>query len=291
MKILSIDVGIKNLAFCLFEKSENNELFIIKKWDIINISENETLSCSFIDKNIICNKPAKFKKNNNCYCLKHSKKQTFQIPTTEQLPSFINKQKIQKLYEIADKHNIKYNNKIKKTDLVDLINETIQNNYFQKIIFKNAAEVDLFHIGVNIKNKFNLLFQNETKIDYVIIENQISPIATRMKTIQGMIMQYFIMSSIIVDHIKFISASNKLKIFVNPINIQQNGEKIKQPEKPEKIKYNDRKKLSIQKTLEIIINNSNYQNWETFYNQHLKKDDLADSFLQGLWFINNHFKI
>jgi hypothetical protein len=278
MKILSIDVGIKNLAFCLFEKLENNQLFIIKKWDIINISESEILSCSFIDKNIICNKPAKFKKNDKCYCLKHSKKQTFQIPTTEQMPSFINKQKIQKLYEIADKHNIKYNNKIKKTDLIDLINETIQNNYFQKVECKNASEIDLFDIGVNIKNKFNVLFENEEKIDYVIIENQISPIATRMKTIQGMIMQYFIMSNITVDYIKFISASNKLKMFYTPLN----GEKI------EKTKYSDRKKLSIQKTLEILIQHSNYQNWETFFNQHLKKDDLADSFLQGLWFINNH---
>lgn len=277
MKILSIDVGIKNLAFCLFEKPKNNELFIIKKWDIINISESEILSCSFIDKNIICNKPAKFKKHDKCYCLKHSKKQTFQIPTTEQMPSFINKQKIQKLYEIADKHNIKYNNKIKKNDLIHLINETIQNNYFQKVECKNASEIDLFDIGVNIKNKFNVLFENEEKIDYVIIENQISPIATRMKTIQGMIMQYFIMSNITVDHIKFISASNKLKMFYTPLN----GEKI------EKTKYSDRKKLSIQKTLEILIQHSNYQNWETFFNQHLKKDDLADSFLQGLWFIDN----
>ena len=53
MKILSIDVGIKNLAFCLFENNNdidnidninninniNNNNFKIKKWDIINISE------------------------------------------------------------------------------------------------------------------------------------------------------------------------------------------------------------------------------------------------------------
>ena len=46
---------------------------------------------------------------------------------------------------------------------------------------------------------------------YVIIENQIGPLAIRMKTIQGMIVQYFIMSNLNVEHIEFISASNKLK--------------------------------------------------------------------------------
>ena len=41
MKILSIDVGIKNLAFCLFEKSPTVEHFKVTKWDIIDISEQE----------------------------------------------------------------------------------------------------------------------------------------------------------------------------------------------------------------------------------------------------------
>ena len=52
MKILSIDVGIKNLAFCLFEKSENSDYFKITKWDTVNISEqHEIQNCIFIDKN------------------------------------------------------------------------------------------------------------------------------------------------------------------------------------------------------------------------------------------------
>jgi len=75
MKILSIDVGIKNLAFCLFEKSYQSSHFKIKKWDIVNICEPEVFNCCFIDKTGICNKPAKFKKDEKCFCLKHSKKQ------------------------------------------------------------------------------------------------------------------------------------------------------------------------------------------------------------------------
>ena len=80
MKILSIDVGIKNLAFCLFEKSENSDYFKITKWDTVNISEqHEIQNCIFIDKIGLCNKPAKFKKDDQCFCLKHSKKQKFRI--------------------------------------------------------------------------------------------------------------------------------------------------------------------------------------------------------------------
>ena len=272
MKILSIDVGIKNLAFCLFSKSHTGESFNIKKWDIIDISERENaILCGFVEKNVICNKPAKFKKDTKCYCLKHSKKQQIQIPTSEQKPSFINKQKIQKLYEIAQSYNIKYEPKIKKADLIKLINEDINKKYFETIESKKAADVDLFSIGLNIKTKFNKLFENEEKIDYVIIENQIGPLAIRMKTIQGMILQYFIMSNLNVDSIQFISASNKLK----DCDIKDKGS------------YSDRKKLGIAKCLEIITKDFTFSEHVDYFNKHKKKDDLSDSFLQGIWFINS----
>jgi len=272
MKVLSIDVGIKNLAFCLFEKSPTAQHFKVTKWDIIDISEQEdNILCGFIEKNEICNKPAKFKKNEICFCLKHSKKQQSQIPTSEQKASFINKQKIQKLYEIADKHNIKYETKTKKIELIKIINEYININYLQMIESTKATDVDLFNIGVNIKTKFNKHFQDEGVIDYVIIENQISPIATRMKTIQGMLVQYFIMSNLNVKHIEFISASNKLK----DCDIK------------DKSKYSDRKKLGISKCLEIISTDFRFSEHEQYFKKHKKKDDLSDSFLQGLWFLNN----
>jgi hypothetical protein len=271
MKILSIDVGIKNLAFCLFDKSPTSEHFKILKWDIVNLSEEETFKCSFTEKNQVCNKPAKFKKDDKCYCVKHSKKQQYQIPSAEQKPSFINKQKIAKLYEIADTHNIKYEAKIKKADLIKLINENIQKIYFETIESKKANEVDLFNIGVNIKNKFNEMFKDENKIDYVIIENQIGPLAIRMKTVQGMIVQYFIMANLHVEHIEFISSANKLTEY----------------DKKDKEKYIDRKKLGISKCLGFLTTDFRFNEHLNYFNEHKKKDDLSDSFLQGLWFINN----
>lgn len=283
MRIISIDVGIKNLALCLFEKIENSELFKIIKWDILNISEQENYKCLFIEKNKICDKPAKFKKDDKCFCLKHSKKQQLQIPTSQVKSSFINKQKINNLYEIADKHDIKYDSKIKKADLINLINSHINKNYFEEIQSKNASKVDLINIGINLKYKLNNMLENIDSIDYVLIENQISPIANRMKTIQGMIVQYFIMSNIDVTNIEFISASNKLKEY-------NTSDKDKEKDK-EKTKYADRKKMGIIKCLEELNNNFNYTDKIDFFNTHKKKDDLADCFLQGIWFIKNKLVI
>ena len=281
MKILSIDVGIKNLAFCLFEtqlnnnnNNNNNNSFSIKKWNVVDLSTSEEVvkKCCCQDKKGVCLKPAKYSKNNDFFCLKHAKKQTFVLPSSDLKSAFINKQKLQKLHDIVVKYKIPIETENpKKADLISLINNFSKNNCYEELVKTNASDIDLITIGKNIKLKFDLLFLEESNIDYVIIENQISPIANRMKTIQGQIVQYFIMSGINVSNIEFISASNKLKEF----------------ETDGKTEYKDRKKLGIIKTQEIIQNNENFSSLLNYFNTHKKKDDLADSFLQGLWFIKN----
>jgi len=274
MKVLSIDVGIKNLAFCLLEMPSGSAHFKISKWDVVNIATEETYKCQVIEKNKPCIKPAKFIKNNQCFCLKHSKKNELLVPSADLKPSFINKQKIQKLMEIAAKYNIKYDNGVKKADLIHLINDFVHVHCFEEIGKTNASKVDLVKIGMNLAAKFNILFADETVIDYVIIENQISPIANRMKTIQGMIVQYFIMSSIQVPNIEFVSAGNKLK------NVIEDNKKTK---------YSERKKLGIQKCTELLTNDHRFTERKDYFLTHKKKDDLADALLQGLWFLNaNH---
>jgi len=284
-RILSIDVGIKNLAFCLFEKSHDSSHFSIVKWDIINLSqEDEIQKCKCIEKNNICNKPAKYTLNNTYFCLKHSKKQNYQIPTSELKTSFINKQKIQKLIDIADQYNIHYEKPIKKNDLLFKINEYVANKCFKEITATNSSQIDLITIGKNIKLKFNKIFPIEDKIDYVLIENQISPIANRMKTIQGMIAQYFIMNNN-TEHIEFVSSVNKLKQVQTQTETHTHDDKIEQKQNSD---YKSRKKTGITKCLEILTTDHRFDNQLSYFNTHKKKDDLSDSFLQGLWFINKH---
>jgi hypothetical protein len=271
MKVLSIDVGIKNLAFCLFSKPCNDNDYKIEKWDVVNIGAELEIKCCEIEKFKDCGNPAKFTKNGKHYCLKHCKKQPFQVPTPDLKPSFLNKQKIKNLYELAEKYNIKYEDPIKKTDLVALINNYIFEKCFDPIDATNASKVDLITIGRIIKIKLDkLLSEHLMSLTHVVIENQISPIANRMKTIQGMIAQYFIMRNDNVS-IDFVSSSNKLK----------------ELDSEEKGSYSERKKLGVKKCLETVVNGPNYNSWEDFFKSHKKKDDLADSFLQGIWFIKN----
>jgi hypothetical protein len=269
MRILSIDVGIKNLAFCLLENDK------IAKWDVINLAAQDagdSCGCCVVDKNVKCSNLAKFTKNGSHYCLKHAKKQPFQIPTPELKKAFINKQKLQKLYEMADKYGIQYTNTMKKNDIIHELNEYTTNMCFEMVHSVGASEIDLVTIGKNIKKHFDQIFSGDEAIDYVIIENQISPIANRMKTIQGMIAQYFIMTGT-CQKIEFVSSVNKLKDIV-PVD------------KNVKLTYGDRKKLGISKCLEIIKDTNSYSEWCAYFTSHKKKDDLADSFLQGRWFMN-----
>jgi hypothetical protein len=121
--------------------------------------------------------------------------------------------------------------------------------------------------------QFDVLPHIATGVDTVIIENQLSTLATRMKTLQGMITQYFIMRG--VPNIQFISATNKLKLFSDA-----NDDKDMTNE------YADRKKRSIEITRTLIPAEQKLK-----FEKHKKKDDLADCFLQGLWWFCTREKI
>ena len=69
MKILSFDVGIKNLAYCLIESTNSNKFSIIK-WDVINLCGSEPVCNQIILKKkckMNCVKLAKYKKNDQFF--------------------------------------------------------------------------------------------------------------------------------------------------------------------------------------------------------------------------------
>ena len=215
------------------------------------------------------------------------------IPTKENELSYLKKQKIDELLKIARSHFLfmDYEKiKPKKDEIVTGIHNFFQNNCFQQIKVskkKTAGETDLIEIGKNMKQCLNRL-SNIDDVSHVIIENQISPIATRMKTIQGMLAQYFIMKNENTQ-IHFVSSSHKLKQFIDiaPNNYIIDTSQPNNQYKPKKNpNYKENKKDGIYYTNIILNNNNHLQRWRDSMNT-TKKDDLADSFLQGLWFFKD----
>ena len=266
MNILSIDVGMKNLAVCLFSITDNIE-YKIKLWDVLNLCEEQNFICGEKNKKgLPCNKNAKFLKNDKFYCKIHAKNKNYKIPPQELNPVKFKKLKVKEVKELAKKYEIEFEKKIKKDDLILKITNYVNAHYFDYISTKKTKDMNLVQYGRNLKKKFNEIFK-DIQIDGVIVENQIGPLAMRMKTLQGMIMQHFIEKNIPL--VEEVSASNKLKEFI--------GNK--------KTTYSERKKLSINFTREIISKDNLLSPWLEIFNKHKKKDDLADSFLQGRWYL------
>tara|TARA_B110000444_G_C18817620_1_gene585966 strand:+ start:932 stop:1750 length:819 start_codon:yes stop_codon:yes gene_type:complete len=264
MKLLSIDIGIKNLAFAILEQNEDTEQFTIRKWDIINLCQ-QIPACSF------CNKPAKYSKNGDYFCKIHTRDNKYKLPTIETVG--LSKKSLKNVISIAEDYNIEFKKKITKPELVELIQEHIKNTCFNTIQNISANDISLIDLGINLKTELNKLSTtiHLGSIDMILLENQISPIANRMKTLQGMVTQYFI------DHgnhnIKFMSATNKLKPFSD-----------------KKTEYKERKQLSIQYTQELLTRKNMLKDMD-YFNKNNKKDDLADCLLQGIYFLTTFNKL
>lgn len=263
--IISFDIGIKNLAYCIFTLSDNK--LHINAWGIANLLSNETpqnvITCNCAKvKNGLCGKKAVFTCNNNAYCKMHAEKSGFYLPAAIKAAK---KMKIDELREFLIAPAT-----LKKPELLDLLNS--KSLVPIKVVKQNANKVHLVSIGKQLKTQLNAVLSNMPKIDTVILENQISPIAGRMNTIQGMCAQYFIMAADKdnnIPDIEFISSAGKLKDFaVSETNT-----------------YKDHKRDSIRICLQMLdANGFSKEAIETSD----KKDDLADCFLQGIYFMKKN---
>ena len=217
-KIISIDVGIKNLGLCIFSIL-NNEIDIVK-WETVTLVEEVTKKCDgYTSSKKKCTNEAKYILGCEYYCGIHKKCDSLLI---------------------------------KK---------------------KKAEKENMVTLGKNMKEIFDEIFFDISGIEVVLIENQISPIANRMKTLQGMIMQYFIMRDLY--KIEMISSQNKLKVY---------DKHVKEMKENKENSYKIRKKMGIGLTEYIINNNENWGRYKSLF-VGKKKDDLADAFLQGLYYI------
>ena len=309
VKILSIDVGMKNLAYCLFEcdplklgageiKTPDHmmQLVNIVAWDTVNLCDaNDSVSekpaaplCSING----CKFAAKFAHSSSTehhnYCTRHANASGYKMPLPAPMGSAksLKKMTLNELKAFSGEYlssSIPDNCEKSKMKMLLHLNASIAAEYLVAVTTKpkvvSAASVGLITIGRNMHQRFDALPHLASGIDVVIIENQLSTLATRMKTLQGMITQYFIMRG--VPDIRFISAINKLKMFSKGEEKGEAGDKGDKGEGG----YADRKKRSIEITRSLIANAAHMPLIAMKYEKHKKKDDLADCFLQGMWWL------
>tara|TARA_Y100000385_G_scaffold281109_1_gene333373 strand:- start:141 stop:740 length:600 start_codon:yes stop_codon:yes gene_type:complete len=177
-------------------------------------------------------------------------------------------------YDSINKNNIK----IVDWGIIQLIEDGVK-----------CKGVPLDKITTTLYNKLHNIF-----IDYdiskVLLENQ--PVLKNpvMKSIQMIIYGYFAYEKNImgreIEYIKLINASNKLKLGKNLKEINNSEDILKI-----KSKYTRNKKLAIIYTNHFLRERlivEDYEKYNDIFNNHKKKDDLADAFLQGLYFIENN---
>ena len=153
-----------------------------------------------------------------------------------------------------------------------------KNKCYDKVKKFNNPKNNIFHISQNLVKKLDEYKFIERNITDVIVENQPSLKNPTMKSIQMIVYSYFLVNGICKDDssiigLEMINARNKLKVY--------KGEPIKCDIKET---YKRNKYLAVQYCEKMIIDEE--QKFIDLYNDSKKKDDLSDSYLQGIYYLN-----
>ena len=140
---------------------------------------------------------------------------------------------------------------------------------------KLNSNYDMFKISQILVEELN------SKTDFlnheiICIENQPALKNPTMKSIQMILYSYFIIEGVCKDpicsNVQMINARNKLKVYKGP-----------EVECKFTDKYKRNKYLSVEYTKNMILEED--QKFIDLFSESKKKDDLADAFLQGIYFI------
>jgi len=312
-KLLSFDVGIKNLAFCVIKFDKTNPNFIeIDDWGLINlkadlwIPDHNEKKCKAKDKKgNICGK------GSSCWiidgegrkemCRVHSKqyeKNYYELIKTECDDKHQNFEKLQYEfypYELKDLV-CRCGEKSRKFRVVNdgMVRLVGYCNKCGKVYEKVNGRLEKVNQREDDTKLYTRLYEGLMKfdeIDEVVIENQPALKNPRMKSIQMFIYSYFFIRGKTVprlENIGFFSATKKL----NPTAIVEEylkkkedlegGEELEEVEEEELSEYKaykKRKNDSVAIVKEVV---KDMEKWRDYFLSHPKKDDLADSLLQGI---------
>ena len=301
MKIISFDVGIKNLAYCICDEN-----MTIIKWDIIDLL-NVDNKCSFCDKNA----DLLFYKYK--MCKDHKGK--------------VNEVK-EPLVEITDKKSTSECVSCGKAAKCKLGNSFLCNVHRKSFETKNykVKETNVSCDKISTAQfKYNLVSAIDKlpellDIDVVLIENQPSFKNPKMKAIADTLQDYYLIRGVFdkkrfkFEDIHLIAPSMKLKLAPIPemkldeekaevkVDVKKGKKKkvlaeteevdevkvdeVVKTEAPVKMSYKQGKEFAIKKCASLLD-----EAHKTYLLTHKKKDDLCDCYLQAYHYLTKIKKI
>ena len=254
MKVLSWDVGIYNLCYCILEKNNDDNPKIIG-WDIVNLVDNE-----------------KMKKNRNLLF--------------ENIPRKLNE--ISQLLDvdivvIENQPSLK-NPQMKSIQMILysyflILGKTIGNettkSYIDAIDFCSASNKLKVYNGpkINLENLKNA----KSKSKKSTISNEVNNNKEDNKN----------ETTVVIDNNNN-NINNQTEHNDDFVVESEDEDKPatgkKQTKKQPTLKYADKKKIAVEHTKYFLDKYNN--EYISFFNSHKKKDDLSDSYLQGLYYIS-----
>jgi hypothetical protein len=250
-KILSFDVGISNLAYCKIYFNPDKK----------DYEQYQIMDWGIIDikKNLLDNLPNNDDTINNDFV------------------SSYKKMKIKELKKEMENHNLSIDGK--KKELIVTCEKFLK----KKGILKQIKHFSILEIGKVLFLELNKKKENFFDVDEIVIENQPVLKNPKMKSIQMMLYSFFLLEIVNngnknIKNIKLISPRNKLKIYKGKIDKTQFNIKSK---------YTLTKKLAVLYCEEMIEYDEKNK---LFFLKHSKKDDLADSYLQGAYYLSRNKK-
>ena len=284
-KILSFDVGIKNLAYCLMEKKTDgtNYDLNIKKWNIINLVEDRDLCKYKLRTGNFCGKIARFQMKTTSdtslvLCNAHKDKCKVEVTETEKFKCVHTKCNLNCKYNILNNSEWSWCDKHQKDS-----KKVLTQFKAKKITGQNCSQQPIQELAQKLFTKLDSE-KDLIQVDEILIENQPSLKNPNMKTIASILYSYFVMRGIVdkdrthspINFVKFISPSNKLKVDKSVTLDKLNKAK------DQKEYYDITKGLGKIYCTTLIKDSEKH-----FLAAHAKQDDLCDCFLQGFQYLFN----
>ena len=250
MKIVSFDVGLRNLAYCVFEGTSRHDIKILD-WNLIDVmAEMGGLEKPLCFK---CKKPACWTQGTSFACTRHKGGTTKAITKAA-----LTKKTKPELDTLGEPYGIRAST---KKELVDSLYTRLSQDVWKRCV-KSAKQTSVVDLAPAIAASFASRESIWRHADLIVFEQQPDK---RMLCVQGMMHMWFITQGF---RCRGVSAVHKL---TNIITVQDATKT-----------YKGRKQTGILHAQELVPSN-----WKEYMLKHPKKDDLCDAFLQGLWVLEN----